>query len=248
MQLPPRAQTHGPALIRLLSRLGSTDAPAPSQSFSARLAQWIDWPQAVALSAALDARATSPTGSDTDAPGDDGECARVRAMLVSAIEGDRAFATPGASTGAAASANTTMQAGLADAAFHRQRYIALQQLMEAEIRHLRGRLRGRLLKQAGHMRRLAAMDSVMEQALGPRERALLAPLPDVLGKHFERLQQAAETPDAAADIHSSASPPWLALFREDMQRLLLAELDLRMQPLQGLTAALRTCPAGHHAQ
>lgn len=229
MESPRRAQAHGPALIRLLARISGADTPPPSQSLSARLGQWIDWRQAVALSATLDARhATPPRDDRSHARGDAGECARVRAALVTAIEGDRAFTAEDASA----------EGALPDYAFFRQRYIAMQQAMEAEIGHLRGRLRGMLARQAPHMDRLAAMDAVMEQTLSRHERALLSALPDLLGKHFERLRRAA--PDA--------STAWPDVFRQDMQSLLLAELDIRLQPTEGLLAALRPTPPGSHAQ
>ncbi|MBN3806694.1 DUF3348 domain-containing protein, partial [Paraburkholderia sp. Ac-20336] len=34
---------------------------------------------------------------------------------------------------------------------------------------------------------------------------------------------------------------WLDVFRKDMQSVLLAELDVRFQPVEGLLAALRAC-------
>ena len=72
--------------------------------------------------------------------------------------------------------------------------------------------------------------------LARQERALLTTLPDWLGQHFDRLQQAAV--DAAPPHLSPAH--WLDGFRADMRNLLLAELDLRLQPSEGLVAALRT--------
>jgi hypothetical protein len=69
----------------------------------------------------------------------------------------------------------------------------------------------------------------MEQVLGAPERTLLASVPALLEKHFKRLRQAA--PDA-----------WLDRFRQDARDVLLAELDLRFQPVDGLLEALR---AGH---
>ncbi|MFC0676809.1 DUF3348 family protein [Lysobacter korlensis] len=241
MESPARAQAHGPALIRLLAQISGTATPPPPASLASRLAQWVDWRQAVALSAALDARPASPAvGDDSHPLGDDGECARVRAALIRVIEGDRAFIATGVETDPP------------DAAFYRQRYVAMQQIMDADIRHLRGRMRARLTLRGGPQARLAAMDAVMEQALTPHERALLGPIADLLGQHFERLRQAAQTsPDRPAPSASTAlrtSRTWLDVFRRDMQQLLHAELELRMQPTQGLLAALRTAPAGHHAQ
>ncbi|HEX7936672.1 MAG TPA: DUF3348 family protein, partial [Paraburkholderia sp.] len=45
---------------------------------------------------------------------------------------------------------------------------------------------------------------------------------------------------AAAAAQPSAPGAWLDVFRKDMQSVLLAELDVRLQPVEGLLAALRT--------
>lgn len=227
MHNAPRAPA--PALHRLLARLGGSDAAAPAPPLTARLSQWLEWTHAVALSSALDARPAAPSTDAAPALAlDASECTRVRAALEAAIVGDRAFAS-----GDAATAADTAQS---DAAFFRQRHAALQQVMDADISHLRGRLRGLLAQQAPELAQLAAMDAVMERALGRHERALLSTLPDWLVQHFDRLRlAAASAPDA-----TSPSARWLDVFRRDMQDLLLAELDLRLQPSEGLVAALRT--------
>ena len=93
--------------------------------------------------------------------------------------------------------------------------------MEASIAPLRARLRAALTRKSADMARLAAMDAVLEQALGARERSLLATVPALLEKHFVRSHAAA------------------GVFRKDMQAVLLAELELRLQPIDGLLAALR---------
>ena len=93
------------------------------------------------------------------------------------------------------------------------------------------------------MGRLAVLDAVMERALGERERSLLANLPVLLAGHFERLRDAAQPlPDDGdgAQAAPGAPGPWLDVFRKDMQSVLLAELDIRLQPVEGLLAALRT--------
>ena len=218
MDAPLRAPAHGPALIDLLVRIDAAAAAPPSRSVAASLGQWVDWRQAVTLSAAL---APRPPWSASEPPaGDGGECARVQATLIGTIDGDRAFAA------------ATARASEGDGAFYRQRYTALQRVMAAEIRHLRERLRGRLAQHSAEFDRLAAVDAVLEQAVGAREQALLASIPDRVGAHFERLRQAA--PDGAA----ASSAAWLGQFHADMRALLLAELALRMQPAEALAAAL----------
>jgi Protein of unknown function (DUF3348) len=60
----------------------------------------------------------------------------------------------------------------------------------------------------------------------------------VLEKHFGRLRQA--EPAAPALPDGGVRPgTWLEIFGKDMRAVLLAELDLRFQPLEGLLEALR---------
>jgi hypothetical protein len=243
MQAPRRATVRGPTFIRTLARLTAADVPPPARSLSDQLSQWVDWTHAVALSTALDGRPPAALLDDRILrSADDDECARVRAALTSAIVADRAFAAatprgPGPANAASADADETL-----DFPFYRQRYLALQQTMEAGVGRLRERLRAMLTHGEPGMVRLAAVDAVMERALSRRERALLSAAPTLLSEHFERLRQAALTAaaEAADDAPPAAPTAWLEAFRKDMQNVLLAELDVRLQPAQGLLAALRT--------
>ncbi|HEB3529871.1 TPA: DUF3348 family protein, partial [Burkholderia cenocepacia] len=157
-------------------------------------------------------------------------------------------------------------ADTADFADFRQRYLTLQQDMETAIGQLRGRLRVALAARSSGMARLAALDTIMERVLGARERSLLSAIPALLGTRFARLRDAerqalaeaeaaaAAVPDAdasaAADEGAAADTPtvaaivpgaWLDTFRDEMHSILLAELEVRFQTVDGLLAALRTC-------
>jgi hypothetical protein len=101
--------------------------------------------------------------------------------------------------------------------------------MQATVGRLRGALRDALAQASQDLAHLAEVDAVMEAALTPREHALLARVPELLGLRFERLHAARQ-----------GSSSWLDGFRRDMQSVLLAELDLRFQPVEALLAALRT--------
>ncbi|MBT9595791.1 MAG: DUF3348 domain-containing protein [Vitreoscilla sp.] len=218
----------GSALIRLLTRLTEVDAPESRQAFAERLSQWLGWADAISLSAALSS-GTPPAPMAASAPGaadkDAADPARVRAGLVKAL----------ADAGAAATMNNAA-ADPADGDFspHRRHYHAQQQAMEHAIGPLRNRLRARLAGRSPAMARLAAVDAVMDQVLGPRERALLSTVPVLLERRFEqlRLQHAPEGP----------APGWMHRFRQDMHSVLLAELEIRLQPAEGLLAALREPP------
>jgi hypothetical protein len=210
-----RPAVRGPTFIRLLARLAEVDVAPSGQSLPDRLGQWLDWKHALSLAAALDGR---PAAAEAVAAAPDelhAECARAREGLATAIKDDPLLA-PNAS------------ATVPDYAAFRQACLTRQRAMQAAVGRLRGTLRDALAQASPEMARLAEVDAVMEAALTPREHALLARVPELLGQRFERLRAA----------HTSAT--WLDSFRRDMQSVLLAELDLRFQPVDALLAALRT--------
>ena len=116
---------------------------------------------------------------------------------------------------------------------YRQRYIDLQRSIQATTGQLRGRLRDALAGRSAEAARLAEVDAVMEQALSPREQALFASVPTLLGEHFERLRD-------AAGAAGGTARDWLPRFHHDIQSVLRAELEARFHPIEGLLAALRT--------
>ena len=231
-----RSPVPGPTFIRLLARVADADVPAPGPALGERLGQWIDWTRAVALAGALDGR-PSPSAPAAPATGPDGddEVARTRAALAEAIARD--LPTPPAAV---------TDADAIDFAPSRQHCLAMQRAMQAATGRLRGRLRDRLAQRSPELARLAEVDAVMEATLSPREQALLGIVPGLLGQHFQRLRDAG-APDTPADADASAGDtpatpagPWLARFRQDMRTALLAELEIRFHPIDGLLAALRT--------
>ncbi|KVL18044.1 DUF3348 domain-containing protein [Burkholderia sp. MSMB1826] len=263
VQASPRPALSGPTLVRLLARLADADVAESRQTLSDRLSQWLGWTDAITLSSALNA---SPPGIAAGVRGYDAErdCARVRHDLAQAIAAShrpRARRRPGDPPPPAADT--------ADFADFRQRYLTLQQDMETAIGQLRGRLRVALAARSSGMARLATLDTIMERVLGARERSLLSAVPALLGTRFARLRDAerqalAEAESAAATAAGRDAPDafapaadgtaadtatvaaivpgaWLDTFRDEMQSILLAELEVRFQTVDGLLAALRTC-------
>ena len=97
----------------------------------------------------------------------------------------------------------------------RKRYIAIQYAIQAAT----GRLRGSL-----------------------REHRLLAAVPGLLAERHLHLHRQAIASRDAHDLQAQATPAgdaWPHVLRKDMQDLLLAELDVRFMPIEGLLAALR---------
>lgn len=229
MQLElPRTGLNGTALVELLSQLALADRPAAPPSFVEGLGRWLGWKDAIALSAVLQApaRADAPSaGTHTHTPTAaalarlDAEFTRVRAALALAIE------------------QALHEADTADDRSDflpwRRCCFRLQQTMEAAISPLRAQARTVLQAQAAQhpaLATLAALDATLATALAAREQAQLALMPVLLEKHFMR-----------PSLPNGAAP---GVFRQDMQRLLQAELELRLQPALGLLDALRAAHTG----
>ncbi|SAL42018.1 hypothetical protein AWB71_02173 [Caballeronia peredens] len=235
MQGLKRTALSGPALVRLLAHFADLDIHEPAQSLSDRLSQWLGWTDAIALSTALASDPPVVSGARSAEGGEEAAGARTRERLVKVIthgeNSDKGMR--GRHRAAVQAPADDLQI---DYAIFRQQYLALQQAMESDIGELRGRLRAAVASKSTDMARLAVVDAVMEQTFAARERSLLAQVPVLLGRHFEHRKRAhAQNADAP-----SASGTWIAAFRKDMQNVLLAELEVRFQPVEGLLAALRT--------
>jgi hypothetical protein len=233
VQTASRTAISGPALVRLLARFADPDVPVavPASSLSDRLSQWLGWTDAIALSTALAgdppaAVSTARTAADSEADA----IVEARAALVRTLTRDERSEPNGRGRRRVTRPAPPPADVPVDYAVFRHRYLSAQQTMETDIAAWRARLRAAVAAQSADMTRLAVVDAVMEQALAARERTLLARVPVLLGKHFERRKRA----------HAQAeSQAWLDDFRRDMEHVMLAELDIRFQPVEALLAALR---------
>ena len=100
----------------------------------------------------------------------------------------------------------------------------MQREMSLRIAPLRRGLRAAPASRPPPPARLAALAAAFEQALAERERGLLASAPVLVGRRFDQLR--------------GTFDGWLATFHDDFRETLAAELELRLQPLDGLIAAL----------
>lgn len=135
----------------------------------------------------------------------------------------------------------------AEFAMLHQRYGEQQRRMEMSVDALRAHAREVLTHTSPALARLAALDGVMDKMLGGREQHVLSTVPAFLKKRFEQLrrQAAAVAAESAAEADpplaeappSSHSPAWLVQLAAEFQQALLAELDLRLQPVAGMAEA-----------
>jgi len=223
----PRARFSGAKLVRTLVEVAgpagaqaaarAADQGAASQTFGERLGQWLDWTDAIALSAALGGEVATvprPFRAPT-AASESAEAARVYQRLSSAVQTDKAL---------------TAAADPAEVQPFRRACAAQQQAMASGVAALRARLRTALAGRSPAEAQLAALDAVLEQALLAREQHALSGVPRWLEPRLARLREAAGGP-----LDETA----LAQFSADVKALLLAELALRWEPITGLLAAWR---------
>lgn len=219
---------------RLVRLLGAwSPAPAdPGLDFAERLGLWVSAFDAIGLQGALQPQRAKPvpvTGARSRAArlaSLQEQLQRVRQALAHAIAQDPV---------ALAGADPALQAY---APFQR-RHSELQRHMEQMLAPLREQVRQALAQTSPALRQLAALDAVIESMLGPREQQHLAGLPAWLARRFEQCRQAALAPQLALSSgEGDAAPDWVHAFAQDWRQVLLAELQLRLEPVAGLLAAL----------
>ncbi len=128
-----------------------------------------------------------------------------------------------------------------------QQHLHLQRRMERLIDPLRAHVRESLSQASAALRQLAAMDAVLAQTLAAKEERLLPALPVLLQRRYEQLRaqhhQALQASGAEDDpVHWRAEGAWLHRFEQDWRQALMAEVDLRLEPVLGLVEALAQPP------
>lgn len=214
------------ALVRQL--VGYLPAPpdAPRQDLAERLGQWLNVHDAIALHAAHEARpaALPPTPS---APAPRPAATRPGASdLLAGLHRLRATLRQGIAAPPARPVDPD------DSAFapHHQRCLDQQRRMETAIEPFRAHVRHTLAATSPRLARLAALDATLERLLGGREQRLLSGVPAFLKARFEQLRQ-------------TQPGHWPEPFEQELQQALVAELDLRLQPVTGLIEALAQASA-----
>lgn len=238
-------------LIRILDDLAPTDGAPPPPVFAQRLGQWVSFTDAMTLYAALTPGATpehagaARTGTAATAAfaAADAELTQVRTAMVQIIQRS-CSAVPGSARikFPLPPIETGPEIAVPYAPFLRF-CMSVQREMDARVGPLRASVRQALMAASPALRQLAALDAVFETVLGERERRLLATVPPLVEKRFNALRQehlqvlaaTGQADDSAAWVRPGA---WLARFRDELRGVLLAQWELRLQPVTGLVQAL----------
>lgn len=211
-------------LVRLVGRWTSVDTESQRRDFAERLGAWLSLNDVVALHDAQQAiRAPAEGGATT--PGPEAAAAlceevqRIRASIEKSITEDDGPSARGPDAGYAP---------------YHQRYLYHQRRMTASVGALRDRVRQALQAASPRLARLAALDTALDQTLNRREQQLLFTVPVSLKQRFEQLQ--GENTDQGALLPPSA---WIDSFLWELKETLLAELEVRLQPVLGMLEALQ---------
>lgn len=216
------------ALARQLARWLPAAADAPRQDVAERLGQWLSVTEAVKLHAARPAIAAAGAAARRRPPRL--PSARLHETLSAELERVRAVLTR------SITASPSHQPDPSDLdteiALFQQRLGDQQRRMELSVDALREHVRQHLAQSTPELAQLAAIDAVMDSFFGGREQRLLNTLPAHLKARFAALRQ--EAAGSGAPDHRR----WLQAFEAEFQQLLLAELELRLQPVIGLIESL----------
>ncbi|MCG8671162.1 MAG: DUF3348 domain-containing protein [Pseudomonadales bacterium] len=113
-------------------------------------------------------------------------------------------------------------------------YASHQRNMDGKIKNLRLALRDEVSGFSPSLAQLAVLDTSLDDTLATHSRRFFNSIPKLLSKHYKRLL--AEQIEQLGE--EALATEWLNEFYKDLQALLLAELEVRLQPVLGLLEAL----------
>ena len=246
---PTRNHFHSSRLIRTLADLALLETTEPAAALAEKLGQWIEFTDAIALSGVHNTSPASPAETLSGAPCVAGvslhdEFTRTRTSLENTI---RTSNSPSTGKPRAELPMPKLEVALDDAAAYapfRRYHQAHQRDMETTVRALRAKVRDGVAKASPQLQQLAALDATFEGILRGREAKLLSSIPFLLERRFNQLRQAhlqalQDKPPTHDNPDLWTKPgAWLARFCAELSAVLLAELDLRLQPALGLLEAL----------
>lgn len=125
---------------------------------------------------------------------------------------------------------------------YKRRHFELQRQMDQLIGVLRDHVREVLSGASAALRQLATLDAALQKVTAPREQALLPVAAALLERRFEQLRKA-----HVKDMQASAQEDdpatwrkpgrWLHAFEIEWRQVLLAELEVRLEPIAALVEA-----------
>lgn len=239
--LRPKTPANGSRLVRSLAALGVSDTEVSHKHFALRLGQLIDLSDSIRISGAHASRleATFEPGADSFEELKE-EFLQVRhAMVTSIIE------SFGSNTGVSRVRfpRPTLQAPVDSSSGYLPYgnfYTAHQRDMDFKIGQLSTRVREAAASASADLAQLATLDGVLADTLAVHSRKAFARMAGLLGKRFDQLLSDYRQAEEAPQRSTGTWPELLEIFSREMRELLLAEVEARLLPTQGLIEALNS--------
>ena len=225
---------NGSRLVRFLSDLSVAGVEVSHKHFAERLGGLIDLSDSISLSTAhggLSAMAVPAPSADGKAAA--GEYLRQEFLdtHTSAVQFIiKSFVADGAANWLKLPSEETSIASIAKYDPYLQFYSAHQREMDFKVKRLRADVRTTISDLSPKLAQLSTLDEALEKTLSTHSRKLFAGVPRLLEQRFHFLLVESES--------SSLGVANLGDFYKEMQGLLLAELEIRLQPVLGLIEAL----------
>ena len=237
-----RTNFHSSHLIRTLCDLAVLETGGQEAAFGEKLGLWIDFADAIVLTRVHNASLKDAPVAKLVAvgPSVQAEFTRARASLEGAIAKSSA---PNTGRTRAELSMPKLDLPLDDTKVYtpfRRYHQAHQRDMENNVRGVRAKVRDGVAAQSPKLRQLVALDAAFDGILAEREARLLSTIPSLMEKRFNQLRKAhfqTQPTDNNPDLWMKPGA-WMARFCTELQTVLLAELDLRLQPAVGLLEAL----------
>jgi len=220
--MPNQSQAHTAQSSKLLAQLARLGAPAASDAlpcFAERLSRLFGLGDTMTLDAATAYRARQPgqvQGAVVDKLTD--ELATTRRALVRRVH---------------TWADELEFEGEPECEPVLNVWLALQRKIAANSRQLRDKVRKSMKDQSQTLARLAELDAVFDHTMAGYTSQCFSTISQVLEQRFRALQTSDEQPQTSGQ----ASHDWFHRYCEEAQALLLAELDVRLEPVLGLLEA-----------
>lgn len=243
MQAPSSATPDRSRLVQLLTQLSKAKVSTAEHNLAEQLGRLIDLSDSITLAEAL-AQLPKHAGEQTvdEAQAVQADILSSRKRMIGTITGSFAVGISSSRIKApSARATVTPEALQTFEPYHRF-YAMHQAEMEANVQGLRARVRKAVSGFSTELHQLAELDKTLGDSLEAYNRKLLAVSPKLLEHRFEQLLQQHQANDKTSNKPSIeewlAPNGWLTQLYQDLHDLLLAELDVRLQPVIGLLEAL----------
>ncbi|MDO9264694.1 MAG: DUF3348 family protein [Desulfosalsimonadaceae bacterium] len=126
---------------------------------------------------------------------------------------------------------------------YRKFYMSRQRGLDIRVQHLRAEIRDSISGLSPVLAQLSRMDKALSESISEASREIFALVPKLLEQRFTRLfdihrPELPENPEVT-DLEPWMKPGgWISAFCIEMRELLLAELEVRLQPVVGMIDSL----------